>query len=333
MAHHAHVRHPSTSTHAPPPTTLHLTFTSPDPYNTTLVPSSPTTTTAIAQSHSPSALSFSSSALAETPTPLPIHNGNGDRSISDGGGVWEGEARVGDSISIRVESPVSDSSAPGSSYASSRSRSGSRSHSRSQSGSIQSRSGTHPHLTVAGSGIISASGSLMFAPTARGGPGPVGAGGSRTNTPVVRLGQRPRSSSGERSGGTSEVERPEALYVVVSPASSPVNQNQLRHHDQEHPQKERQRRGRRRYEETVIHGGGPGGEVVAKIIWRRFRRPEVVLLGPSMPHGRAKVLIEGWMSRIRRRIMGRGRARVTSSANVVDGRNSSSRRVQVSAQN
>ncbi|EIM79961.1 uncharacterized protein STEHIDRAFT_172942 [Stereum hirsutum FP-91666 SS1] len=231
MAHQAHVRHPSTSTHAPPPTTLHLTFTSPDPYNTTLVPSSPTATTGIAQSHSPSALSFSSSALADTPTPLPIHNGNGDRSISDEGGIWDGEERRGDSISIRVESPVSEYSAPRTSPASS-SRSGSgsrgRGRSRSQSGSIQRPSGAHPHLTttVAGSGIISASGSLMFAPTARGGAGPGGVGGSRTTTPVVRLGQRPRSSSGERSGGTSEVERPEALYVVVSPASSSVNQNQ-----------------------------------------------------------------------------------------------------------
>lgn len=297
MAHPQHIRRPSTSTsfahyqrtttltsHTGPlpssSTTLRLTFTSSDPYNTTLISSSPST--GISQSHSPSALSFSSSALADTPTPLPIQNGNGNEPDEEH--VWDGQARVGDTISIRVESPISESSALG---ASSRS---------SGSGSSASPSRIHPHLTTAitGSGIMSASGSLMFAPAARGGPGLGEGGGSRTNTPGLRLGQRPRSSSGERSGGTSEIERPEPLYVI---SSATMNQT---------PEGQRYRR-ERQPTETVIHGGGPAGEVVAKIVWRRFRSPEVILLGPSMPHGVAKVTVEGWMTRVGRTVVRRAR--------------------------
>lgn len=57
-----------------------------------------------------------------------------------------------------------------------------------------------------------------------------------------------------------------------------------------------------------------------------------MLLGPSMPHGRAKVVVEGWVSRMRRRIRERTRMRGRARVAVGDGRGSSnSRRVQVSA--
>lgn len=54
-------------------------------------------------------------------------------------------------------------------------------------------------------------------------------------------------------------------------------------------------------------------------------------LGPSMPHGRAKVEVEGWVSRMRRRIRERTRMRGRARVAVGDGRGSSSRKVQVSA--
>lgn len=50
-----------------------------------------------------------------------------------------------------------------------------------------------------------------------------------------------------------------------------------------------------------------------------------------MPHGRAKVVVEGWVSRMRRRIRERTRMRGRARVAVGDGRGSSSRKVQVSA--